>query len=129
MFYIEIKDNLITGKGEGPFKTEEQIEVSKDIYSALTNLPANYVEEGGEIISVTPLPIPEPPPLTPKEQRENEYETNPLIEWEGEAITVDQANTVYLQCSAEGSPEATEIQALIIVAKESIRQMYPDEVE
>lgn len=67
--------------------------------------------------------------LHPAEQREHEYETNPIIKWQGRNITVDQANTAYLQYSAEGSPEATEIQALIIVAKESIRQMYPDEVE
>jgi len=126
MFYIEIKDNLITGKGEGPFKTEEQIEVSGAIYNALTNLPASYVEEGGEIVSVVPLPVPEPN-LTSVQQREREYETNPLIEWEGENITVDQANIIFLRYFAEDNPKAGEIQTLIIAAKESIRQMYPDE--
>ena len=128
MFYVEINNNLITGKGEGPFKTEEQIEVSKDIYDALTNLPANYVEEGGEIVSVSPCPISEPQ-LTPKEQREHEYATNPLIEWEGENVTVDQANTVYLRYFAENNPKAEAIRPLIIAAKQSIRQMYPDEEE
>ena len=78
MFYIEIKDNLITGKGEGLFKTEEQIEVSKDIYSALTNLPANYVEEGGEIVSVEPFPLPPPEPI-PKSDTERIEELEQLV--------------------------------------------------
>jgi len=128
MFYVEINNELITGKGEGEFKTNEQIEVSEEIYNELTNLPAEYVVENEEIISVEPLPIPEVSLTpTPAQQREQEYETNPLIEWEGESITVDQANFVYLQYSAEGSPKATEIKTLIIAAKESIRQMCPDE--
>lgn len=63
---------------------------------------------------------------TPEGIRQNEYKTNPLIEWRGESITVDQANLVYLQYSAEGSEKANEVQALIVTAKESIRQMYPD---
>ncbi len=126
MFYVEVKDDLITAKGEGSYKTDEQIEVSEEIYNALTNLPAEYTEADGEIVSVVPLPLPEPD-LTPAQQREHEYETNPLIEWEGENITVDQANLVYLQYLAEGSPKAQEIQTLIIEAKEYIRQLHPNE--
>jgi len=125
MFYVEITGDLITAKGEGPFKTDEQIGVSEAIYDALTNLPANYVEDSGEIVSVEPLPIPESD-LAPAQQRENEYETNSLIEWEGENITVDQANIIFLRYFAESNPKAGEIQALITAAKESIRQMYPD---
>lgn len=64
---------------------------------------------------------------TPEGRRQNEYETNPLIEWHGESITVDQANLVYLQYSAEGSEKANEVQVLIASAKESIRQMHPDD--
>ena len=67
--------------------------------------------------------------LTPAEQREHAYETNPLIEWEGENVTVDQANIIFLRYFAEGDPKAEEIQTLIISAKESIRQMYQDERE
>ncbi len=70
---------------------------------------------------------PEPIMLTPKECRQQEYETNPLIEWEGESITVDQANIIFIRYFAEGNQKAEEIQSLIIVAKESIRQMYADE--
>lgn len=128
MFYVEITGDLITAKGEGPFKTDEQIGVSEAIYDALTNLPANYVEDSGEIVSVEPLPIPESD-LAPAQQREHEYETNPLIKWEGENVTVDQANTVYLRYFAENNPKAEAIRPLIIAAKQSIRQMYPDEGE
>lgn len=124
MFYIEITNNKITCKGQGEYKTESQVEVTEEIYNALTNLPAEYVEEDGEIIGVTPLLMPEP---TPAEQREREYQSNPIIVWQGQNITVDQANLVYLQYSAEGSQKAAEIQTLIIAAKESIRQLYPDE--
>lgn len=126
MFYIEINNGLITGKGEGEFKTNEQIEVSEEIYNALTNLPAEFTESNGVITNVTPFPLPEP---TPAERREREYETDPLIEWQGQDITVGEANVIYLRYLAEGSQKAEEIQALIATAKESIRQMYPDEVE
>lgn len=128
MFYIEITNGLITGKGEGDFKTDEQIEVSKKIYDALTNLPAEYTEADGEIISVEPLPVPEPE-LTPAEKRQQAYESMLIIEWEGENITVDQANIIFLRYFAERNPKTEEIQTLIIAAKESIRQMYPNEEE
>ncbi len=63
---------------------------------------------------------------TPQEKRELAYETDPIIEWEGSMITVDQANKVYLEYSAEGSDKAAEIQTLIVVAKTYIRELYPD---
>ena len=72
---------------------------------------------------------PEPIMLTPKECRQQEYETNPLIEWEGENVTVDQANVIFLRYFAESNPKAEAIRPLIIAAKQSIRQMYPDEGE
>lgn len=61
MYWVEIKDNKIVGKGCGPGKTEEQVEVSEAIYNQLTRLPADYETDGeGNIISVTPAPEPEP---------------------------------------------------------------------
>jgi hypothetical protein len=69
----------------------------------------------------------------PTELREAAYETmitkadgTDLIPWEGKEITVDQANKVYLEYSAEGSTKAVEIQALIVAAKTYIRELYPD---
>lgn len=67
MFFIEINDNLITCKGEGKFKTEEQIEISESIYNELTSLPAEFAELDGQIINVSPLLLPEPEPLPPSE--------------------------------------------------------------
>lgn len=64
LYFVETKEGVITGKGSGAAKNEEQIEVSADIYEQLTTLPANFEQdEQGNIISVTPIPkLPEPPP-------------------------------------------------------------------
>jgi hypothetical protein len=74
------------------------------------------------------------PILSSAELREQAYQTmttkadgTGLIAWEGKAISVDQANKIYLEYSAEGSSKATEIQALIVAAKTYIRELYPDE--
>lgn len=67
MFYVEITENLITAKGEGEYKTDEQIEISESIYNELTSLPAEFTELDGQIINVSPLPLPEPEPLPPSE--------------------------------------------------------------
>lgn len=125
MFYVEIENGLIVCKGEGKYKTDKQIEISEIIYNTLTSLPSEYTEENGVIVGVNPLPIPKVS-LTPTELRQQAYETNPLIEWEDENITVDQANTIFLRYFAESNLKAEEIQMLIISAKDSIRQTYPD---
>lgn len=69
---------------------------------------------------------PEPEPLTPEQLREQAYETEPCIEWQGEMITVDQANDLWLKYSAEGSEIANELSELIVEAKTKIRVQYPD---
>ena len=61
--------------------------------------------------------ITEEPILEPSQLREQAYKNNPLITWQNESITVDQANQVYLQYSAEGSPRAEEMQELIVSTK------------
>lgn len=72
--------------------------------------------------------IPEPEQPTPAEQREQAYETMTIIEWQGELITVDEANDLWMKYSAEGSDTANTLSALIVEAKAKIREMYPDEV-
>lgn len=72
-------------------------------------------------------PRPEPIILSPAQLREIEYETNKLIVWEGVNITVDQANLVYWRYAPEGNIKATEIQGLIVGAKEYIRGLYPED--
>jgi hypothetical protein len=71
--------------------------------------------------------------LSNKELREIEYHSRlckedgtPLIRWDDRDISVDEANKVYVEYSAEGSSKATEIQTLIVAAKTYIRELYPD---
>lgn len=66
MHWIELQNNKISSKGETPTKTDEQIEVTKEIYDQLTRLPADFETDAeGNIISVTPAPEPEPIPREP----------------------------------------------------------------
>lgn len=64
---------------------------------------------------------------TPAEKREQAYETEKLIEWDAEMLTVDEAGALWAHYAAEGSEKADELQALIAAAKATIREMYPDE--
>ncbi|MDF3001369.1 MAG: hypothetical protein K0Q48_1488 [Bacillota bacterium] len=70
---------------------------------------------------------------SPTELRKQAYQTlltknddTDLILWDGKAITVDQANKIYIEYGAEGNFKAAEIRAMIVVAKTYIRELYPD---
>ena len=79
-----------------------------------------------------PLPIPEPEPGPEKssaELREETYNTEPIIDWEGDTLTVTQAAQKWQYYAAEGSDKAEQLQALIAEAKTAIREKYPDEEE
>ena len=65
--------------------------------------------------------------LTPAQQREGAYNTQPVIEWEGQMLTVTQAAQKWQYYAAEGSEKADELQGLIAAAKQDIREQYPDE--
>ena len=67
------------------------------------------------------------PEPTTKEQREKAYNTEHIIEWNGELLTVTEAATQWLYYAAEGSDKANEIQALIAAAKSKTRVKYPDQ--
>ena len=72
-------------------------------------------------------PIQEPPELTNKEKREQAYETRACVEYDGQTLTVDAANKLYLAYSAEGqTARAQELSTLIAVAKAGIRAELPD---
>jgi hypothetical protein len=87
-------------------------------------------DDEGNLIDITPVdppqpPEPEPPEaFTPAEKRAWHYANIPCVTWEGQRITVDQANAVYWQYAAEGSPKAEEIQPLIHEQKEAARAKY-----
>ena len=74
-----------------------------------------------------PQPVQEPPELTNKEKREQAYETRACVEYDGQTLTVDAANKLYLAYSAEGqTARAQELSTLIAVAKAGIRAELPD---
>lgn len=60
------------------------------------------------------------------ELRAEAYANDPIIDWNNELITVDQANTLFYNYFAEGNIKSDELQVLIAQAKESIRLKYPD---
>lgn len=66
-------------------------------------------------------------PYTPKEMRERVYETEKIISYEGDMLTVDEANRKWQEYQAEGNSKANELTTLIANAKATIREQYPDE--
>ena len=76
-----------------------------------------------------PEPEPEPEP-TPSQLRENAYNTEKVIAWDGEMLTVTEASQKWQYYAAEGDTAKTdELTALIAEAKAKIREQYPDEDE
>lgn len=72
-------------------------------------------------------------PIVASILREQAYETmvykedtTPLLLWENIPLTVNQANSIYLNYFIENNEKASIIQQLIITAKEYIRTLYPD---
>lgn len=66
-------------------------------------------------------------PFANAELRERAYETEKLVNFENEILTVDEANKKWQEYQAEGNTKATELTALISAAKNRIREQYPDE--
>lgn len=65
-------------------------------------------------------------PFTPMELREKSYETEKCVEWDGNIITVDEANDIFLKYDAEGNVKSDELTVLIAAAKAKIRERFPD---
>ena len=97
--------------------------------------PGDYLRQeisiGSWLFINTPKPVqPEPQVLSPRERRELTYETEPLIAYESEQITVDEANKLFLQYAAEGNnSKCSQLQQLIREAKTTIRNTSPDDKE
>lgn len=79
------------------------------------------------------MSLPDINEISNKEKREKAYATiiykedsDPLILWEQDSLTIDKANKVFLEYLAEGSEKAAEIQGLILAAKSYIRTLYPN---
>ena len=70
------------------------------------------------------------PVLTPAQQREQAYNNQPIVEWDGQLLTVTEAAQQWAYYSAEGATGKTlELTSLISQAKRTIREQYPDETE
>lgn len=100
--------------------------------STFPRLGSVEAEEVGGVMTVTKMtegemPTPEIP--SPVQQREEAYNTQPIIEWDGELLTVTQAAQKWQYYAAEGSSKADELQSLIAAAKQTIREQCPDEGE
>ena len=88
---------------------------------------SDYLYQDGAFVH-DPLPITEPEPPTPAQQRENAYNTQAVIAWGGEMLTVTEASQKWQYYAAEGNTAKTDaLTALIAEAKASIREQYPDE--
>lgn len=80
------------------------------------------------VTAMTAGTVPEPEKLTPAKQRENAYDTQAIIELDGEMLTVTKASQKWQYYAAEGNTAKTdELTALIAEAKAKIREQYPDE--
>ena len=62
----------------------------------------------------------------PSELREEAYNTEKVIKFDGQELTVSEASQKWQYYAAEGSAKADELQALIVAAKAEIRAKYPD---
>ena len=96
------------------------------------NFPFGEVEaaEINGIVTMTkwtPGNVTDPGTPTPAQQREEAYNTQAIIEWDGEPLTVTQAAIQWQYYAAEGSGKADELRSLIAAAKQTIRAQYPDE--
>lgn len=81
---------------------------------------------------VTKVWIQDPDTRTAEEKREYAYETEPIIEYGNGVITVDAARNICEEYAYEDTDRAkaivSELIAKITVAKQTIREEYPDEV-
>ena len=121
MYIYTIKDNKVTLLGrQGSYdRLIEQETYPARVGHSNTHAVLSYSEAEGvhwEYI-----------PYTPKELREHAYETEKTISYEGDMLTVDEANRKWQEYQAEGNSKANELTTLIANAKAMIREQYPDE--
>lgn len=114
-YFVEEKDGRICRLFETFAETVEGcVECSKEEYEQYESKFNEQIETQTAIV------------LSPEQLREQAYETRKIIDWEGRKLTVDEANKIWLNYSAEGNEKANQISALIVLAKDVIRQEFPD---
>lgn len=110
----------------------EVVLCADDGFVLRTDKAEDYLRQtfDGGVLTLTNAPEPDEPvtpELTPAQQREQAYNDQPVIEWEGDMLTVTQAAQKWQYYAAEGSTKAEDLQALIAAAKQTIREQFPDE--
>lgn len=84
------------------------------------------VQRNEEAYAAYKVGHPDPPEPSPSAKREEAYNTEEIIDWDGNKITVTVAAQLFNYYSAEGSEKANALQVLIAEAKAKIREKYPD---
>lgn len=125
MRYSELPDDFPV-----PVEGEIALYADDDFLLRIDNT-SDYLRQAFEngVLTLTNEPEPEPAPepeLTPAELREQAYNTERIITWENEAITVTEAAQLWQYYAAEGNEKANELTVLIKEAKAIIREKYPD---
>ena len=88
----------------------------------------NIEVDGQTVTAMTAGIVPEPEIPLPSKQREEAYNTQAIISFGGEILTVTQASQKWQYYAAEGNTaKMDELTALIAEAKASIREQFPDE--
>lgn len=98
----------------------------------IENFPYGEVEvamgDNGYLVVTSwyPLPVPQAEIPTASEQREIAYNTEKVISWEDEMLTVTEASQKWQYYASECHEYATQLQTLIAEAKAAVRARYPD---
>lgn len=127
MIYHGLPDNFPTPV------SGEIVLCADDDFILRTDVAEDYLRQMFEdgvltLTNVAEEPAPVVAELTPADHREDAYNTEPVILWEGEYLTVTQAAQKWQYYAAEGDMEqAGAITSLIAQAKKEIRAQYPDE--
>lgn len=128
-YVMKSKDGIFYEKrrvGESVALDAGDVEVEKSVYEAAP-LPCRCVD--GEFVAVAEHPVLEykSTEVLAAVLRERAYNTEAIIPWDGEMLTVTQAAQLWQYYAAEGSDKAAELQTMIAAAKQTIRGSYPDE--
>lgn len=110
------------------FRDDDEFEIGRDRaedYARIEPIAGGFrLTNAPELVAAEPATV----ELTAKQTREQAYETEPCVEYDGEVMTIDEANRLYLAYTAEGAEaRAQELRTRIAVAKAEIRARYPDE--
>lgn len=115
----------------GASAPEGWIEIDEQYYDLLPFISVIENKDGTYTIVDNPdaREACKPPIKTPSELRREVYQSRACVLFDGDNLTIDQANEKYLGYLSEGKTDVCQsIQALIVEQKNKIREEYPDAV-